>query len=111
MQPPTSPISVAIVHGEKDDVFPYEGGKPGDKELGLGAKEMAGHYLKAKKCTGDPKTDRDAKFTKDAYQCPDGSEVSLFSVPELGHSWPRKIGKTFIMRVMHQFFEQHKLRG
>ncbi len=106
--PGRGPISVLIIHGDQDTVFPSAGG--------------AGHWLFYKtetpsiddtgkywanndECSKEPMIEDSVAFEKQTYSHgKDGTEVCLYKVKSTGHLWPGGREWKFFHRSMSSTF-------
>ncbi|MFQ5571432.1 MAG: alpha/beta hydrolase family esterase [Rhodothermales bacterium] len=89
---PAQPISVMIVHGMKDAVFPWEGQDNGNFST-LAARSAAFYWARKNQCdtrgttTNDPPGTRGVELTS-FDGCANGAEVRLYGVINGLHEWP-----------------------
>lgn len=130
--PPSSPIPVMMVLGDKDPLVPYDGGDV--KVLGMkrgkviSAGDSVSFWVDNNGCNTTPtiiyydNTDPDDGSTvrRDDYSSDNGADVILLTVEGGGHCWPggwQYLGKIIIgetnrdinaSEVIWEFFEKHE---
>ncbi len=109
---PTGPVSALLVHGRKDDRFPYAGGKPkveGGKTAfaWLSSDRSLAYWSTNDKCKGkSARTDLDGQAgVREELNCANGTaKVVRYTLSNQGHRWPETIaGKPTIKVLMDTF--------
>lgn len=131
---PVRPISVMLINGSSDPVFPYDGGTIGLGRRSLGrvqsTPDTVARWVTLNGCQGLAKAgvlpdidhDDDSQIVVERYlPCRGGTEVTLYRVEGGGHTWPGRspylprflIGKTNrdIDATAHilDFFSRHAM--
>lgn len=99
--PPRAPVPMLILHGEKDDVVPFTGGR---SPTGFVARSQSLPFLPVTRavdywraadgCTRPPTVTRAPGVTTEASSgCWRGSEVVFVDLAEGGHTWPASPGR------------------
>ncbi|MET0343719.1 MAG: PHB depolymerase family esterase [Polyangiales bacterium] len=109
---PVRPITEIAFRGTADTLEPYEGGlvgPPGGQYQSPGARGSFELYRKLNQCTGTPTTT--AKHCESYTQCAEGVEVTLCTLPGVGHSaYTNRIGVD-IAQVSWDAFERAPRRA
>lgn len=98
---PRAPVPMLIIHGEKDDVVPFAGGK---SPTGFVARSQTLPFLPVARavetwrtadgCTRPPTVTRAPGVTTETSTgCRRGSEVVFIDLAEGGHAWPGSSGR------------------
>jgi len=77
-----------FVHGEKDDVLPYDGleNYDGTGTYMPGAQEAFDYLSDLNGCSINSTTDFDGGYTQDAWNCTNGANVTLMTLTDAEHS-------------------------
>lgn len=124
--PPTTPLPVLIMHGEKDDIVPFKGGV---SPMGLVARSQSrpfrevayavDFWRRADGCADEPAIEPHGDVTVETYaRCAKGGEVVFYRLKSAGHSWPgppRAVGgleraqydQIDATEVIWRFFNRH----
>jgi polyhydroxybutyrate depolymerase len=108
---PIAPIPVIMFHGLEDQEVPYEGGhivaRQGREDIS--AAFSAAFWAFHNHCYNDPVTTTSpfggyfkTVYTPDAGS--NGAEVVLYSILNLAHKWPGKVGNTTATDIILDFF-------
>ena len=109
---PSAPISVVAFHGTADQHVPYQGGTPRiqadphprqDPPVADTISFWAGHNH----CAGAATQTVTSDTTRRNHSCPDGVDVTLYTIDGGGHAWPSGAGTVNATQLMWQFFQQH----
>jgi len=92
---PSRPLPILIMHGEKDDIVPFNGG---NSPMSLVARSQSQSFLpvsravdfwrRADGCAGAPSVEVQGDVTVETSACRDGSEVVFYRLASAGHTWP-----------------------
>lgn len=92
---PSTPLPVLIIHGEKDDIVPFNGGT---SPMALVARSQSRPFLpvsravdfwrQADGCPVAPSVKVQGDVTVETSTCRDGSEVVFYRLASGGHTWP-----------------------
>ena len=95
---PSRPISILIIHGDKDKIVPWNGGElPIIKLKILSVEETVDHWVSHNNCSLSPiitwepdRCPRDGtRVRREVYgQGNEGTEVILYAIEGGGHTWP-----------------------
>jgi len=95
---PSRPISVLIIHGDKDRIVPWKGGElPVIRLKILSVEETVDHWITHNNCSSSPiitwEPNRDpwngTRVRREVYgQGNEGAEVILYAIEGGGHTWP-----------------------
>ena len=92
---PEQAVSVMMVHGKSDAVFPWDGGNQGNFAT-LGVQDAARLWAERNACTippqriDEPGGTQGADVDLEAYtDCTDGTEVALYGITDGSHDWPQ----------------------
>jgi len=94
--PPATPLPVLIMHGEQDDVVPFQGGP---SPMGLvgrsqsqpfqGVPYAVDFWRRADRCADRPSIEVKGDVAVETYgRCAKGAEVVLYRLKSAGHGWP-----------------------
>jgi len=119
---PSAPISVVAFHGTADQHVRYQGGTPQiqadqhprhDPPVADTISFWADHNH----CTGSTTQDVSSDTTRQVHSCPDGVEVTLYTINGGQHAWPggqtgqagadQPTSTISATQLMWQFFQQH----
>lgn len=119
---PSAPVSVVAFHGTADQHVPYRGGTPQiqadphprqDPPVADTMSFWADHNHCASPVTQDVSTDT----TRQVHTCPDGVEVTLYTIDGGQHAWPggqtgragadRPTTTVSATHLIWEFFQQH----
>lgn len=113
---PKHPKALMVVHALNDTVVPFHGGHGtyGGKKrdtVHLSVEDSLKVWTERAEC-GDPVTRQLASDVRQTvHPCLKmGVEVTLLTLRDAGHSWPRMIGKKPFMQVVTDFFRRHRQR-
>jgi polyhydroxybutyrate depolymerase len=99
---PQQPVSVLIVHGEKDPFFPYGGGVsqalmsrlPGRASASVA--DTISFWRRSDGCIGDPKispANRQGVSLQQFARCRNGTAVEAWTFAQMGHEWPKRLAQ------------------
>ena len=104
---PTGTMDVVLVHGGKNELFPYGGGKPAiaggaANFTWLSSDKSFAYWSKANRCQGTPKRELRSKGTvRESISCSNGTaKLIRYSVEELGSGWPAHVGKEVPFKIL-----------
>ena len=89
--PPDNPVSVLIMHGQKDLFVPYEGGETKGKGTYsiFSVEDSVSFWVEHNSCQLIPERTEDNGVIKDVYSPGKGiTEVIVYTLTEEGHAWP-----------------------
>jgi len=102
-KPAKGPISVLIIHGDKDSVFPYDGKVGhwlGYKVRTPAIEDTVQYWIATDQCTAVPIIEKTSAFEKQTYsQGKEGTQVCLYKVKANGHFWPGGRESKFFRRA------------
>jgi len=115
------PISVLIIHGDRDRVFPYDGGIGHwlrYKVRTAAIEDTVKYWVVSNECNSVPLLEKYEAFEKQTYsQGKEGTEVVLYKVKSNGHFWPggresklfhKQMGSKMVAsQKICEFFLQH----
>lgn len=106
---PKHPLSVIVLHGKKDSLVPYDGGRGAKGDLRFeSVGESVARWVRSNGCDPTPKTDveADGSLIHQTYSGgKEGTEVVLCTLTEGGHGWPNHASE-----VLWGFFAGHSRR-
>jgi len=90
---PTSPLSLIIFHGTKDEYVPYNGGfgkaAGGKQRTDKSVAYAVDYWVKHDGCVPVPKKEESGNIIKESYSGGKANtEVVLYTIKGGGHSWP-----------------------
>jgi len=113
---PKAPISILHIHGQKDDVVPYDGY---DSQIVpsyyFSAPRSVSFWVEKDQCNPTPSRDSaySGQLLKETYSgCKDGTNVAFYTLPAGDHTWPSSSTpinnqKISASDLMWEFFEAH----
>lgn len=120
---PQQPVSVLIVHGEKDPFFPYGGGVslalmsrlPGRASASVA--DTISFWRRSDGCIGDPEispANRQGGRLQRFARCRNGTAVEAWTFAQMGHEWPKRLdqpaggpSKPLFDDYILEFFRNH----
>ncbi|AEV84773.1 polyhydroxybutyrate depolymerase [Actinoplanes sp. SE50] len=117
---PVQPVPVLTFHGQQDHTNPYQGG--GSEYWSYPVPVAQQRWAQLDGCRGAARTVAvSTHVTRTSYRkCRSGSEVTLYTVADGGHTWPGTPidnGNGMVTQeinantLMWQFFRRHRLRS
>jgi polyhydroxybutyrate depolymerase len=112
---PDNPMSIAIFHGELDQIIPYNGGwNVNNKFFCTSVAEAVTFWVENNGCDPVPVTETIGNVTIDRYSGgEEGTEIIVYTVHNKGHiwfggpPWEDPNPEIFTTDEMWEFFEQH----
>jgi polyhydroxybutyrate depolymerase len=112
---PDNPVSIAIFHGELDQVIPYNGGwNYNNKFFCTSVAEAVTFWVESNGCDLNPVSETIGNVTIDRYSGGDaGTEIIVYTVHNKGHiwfgglSWEDPTPEISTTDEMWEFFETH----
>ncbi|MCG8605315.1 hypothetical protein MJD09_09985 [bacterium] len=107
---PPAPLSMLIMHGTEDPVFPWTGLNQGLLSV-LGADEAIDFWIEKNGCPGQVNTTTEnirpgLRLLQKRYRaCAQGTEVYLYAIEGGGHTWPQ--GDIDANDLVATFFAEH----
>ena len=119
---PSAPVSVVAFHGTADQHVRYQGGTPGvradpHQRNDPPVADTISFWANHDHCTGAVTQDVSSDTSRRVHSCPDGVEVTLYTIDGGQHAWPggrkgqagadQPTGTISATQLIWEFFQRH----